>query len=327
MSHLLCVAPMMDVTDRHCRFFHRLLAPNSRLYTEMITANAVLKGNTAKLLEFDSRESPVALQLGGSDPKLLAIASRIGSEMGYEEINLNCGCPSKRVVSGNFGASLMQSPNLVADCVKSMIDSSANLVTVKHRLAIDENEDYGFTHKFVQTVESAGCRVFIVHARNAFLGGLSPKKNRVVPPVKMHYVKQLKKDFPNCSFIANGGLSSVGKCMDVLNLKGSIKKSESIDGVMLGREAISNPWILVELEKVLFSSNSNLPSYPDSIVENLQRYFEAQVKIGLKPTKITRNWLQLFKNYRGSKIWRHSLTSGMSPVEAYKKANFLPFAG
>jgi tRNA-dihydrouridine synthase A len=315
---------MMDVTDRHCRYFHRLLAPNSRLYTEMITANAVLKGDRARLLGFDSKESPVALQLGGSDPKSLAEASRVGSEMGYEEINLNCGCPSKRVVSGNFGASLMEHPNLVADCVNAMVNSSNKLVTVKHRLAINENNNYDFTHKFVEIVASAGCNVFIVHARNALLDGLSPKKNRTVPPLKMHFVHRLKKDFPDSKFIANGGLSTVDACLNLLSSRANTKYKKPVDGVMLGREAIHNPWILVQLEDALFLANTTLPTTPDRVVEHLQKYFELQVKIGVKPRQITKNWVYLFKNFSGSKKWRYGLTCGLSPLEAYKKANFTP---
>lgn len=320
MSHLLCVAPMMDITDRHCRYFHRLLAPNSRLYTEMITTNAVLNGDRIKLLEFDQRESPVALQLGGSDPKSLAIASRIGTEMGYEEINLNCGCPSKKVVTGNFGASLMKSPNLVADCVNAMINSTNALITVKHRLAINEMNSYDFTYKFVEIVKSAGCNIFIVHARNAILGGLSPKKNRTVPPLKMHFVNQLKKDFPNTKFIANGGLNTVQKCLNLLSLRSKIIDKKPVDGVMIGRETIQNPWILVQLEKALFLANTQLPKSPDHLVEHLQKYFETQVKFGFNPKRITKNWMYLFKHYPGSKIWRSSLASGLSPLEAFKKA-------
>lgn len=321
MSHRLCVAPMMDVTDRHCRYFHRLLAPNSRLYTEMITANAVLNGDRIKLLEFDERENPVALQLGGSDPKTLAKASLIGSEMGYKEINLNCGCPSNRVVSGNFGASLMKSPNLVADCVSAMINSSDTLISVKHRLAINGINNYEFTYKFVEIVRSAGCNVFIVHARNALLGSLSPKKNRTVPPLKMHFVSQLKKDFPDTKFIANGGLSTVQECLNLLSLKAKMANLEPVDGVMIGRETIQNPWILVQLERALFSANSKLPESPDRLIEHLQKYFEAQVKLGFHPWSITKNWSYLFKNYPGSKMWRSSLASGLCPTEAYKKAN------
>ncbi len=318
MSHRLCVAPMMDVTDKHCRYFHRLITPNSRLYSEMIHANAVLKGDRVKLLEFDARESPLALQLGGSDPKLLGEASKIASEIGYEEINLNCGCPSNRVISGNFGVSLMESPKIVADCVGEMIESSGRLVTVKHRLAINDNENYDFTRNFVETVENAGCKVFIVHARNAFLGGLSPKKNRTVPPLKMHFVHQLKKDFPNSKFIANGGLTSLQECINLLTSEKSTNFKNPVDGVMLGREVIKNPWILAKLDKVLFSGNSNLPNSPELIIDELQRYFEKQIKIGYRPTQITKQWSYLFKNCPGSKIWRHNLARGLSPVEAYK---------
>ena len=217
MSHLLCVAPMMDVTDRHCRYLYRLLAPKSRLYSEMISENAILNGDRKRLLEFDEKENPLALQLGGSNPKKLAFASKIAVEMGYREINLNCGCPSKRVIDGSFGVSLMEFPDLVGECFNAIENASNTTVTVKHRLAINNNNNYEFTHKFVETLEKAGCKIFIVHARNAFIDGLSPKKNRSIPPIKMHFVTQLKKDFPKCQFIANGDLKSVEDCLSLLN--------------------------------------------------------------------------------------------------------------
>ena len=186
-EHKICVAPMMDYTDRHCRFFHRLISPNAFLYTEMINANAVVNGDTKKLLSFDLFENPVGLQLGGSDPIMLAKASKVGSRMGYKEINLNCGCPSPRVVAGKFGASLMEHPDLVADCIKSMLDSTDIEVTIKHRIGVDKNTGYGFVSKFVEKTFDAGCKIFIVHARNALLN-LSPKKNREVPPIKIDMV-------------------------------------------------------------------------------------------------------------------------------------------
>ena len=320
-EHKICVAPMMDYTDRHCRFFLRLLSPNAFLYSEMINANAVVNGNREKLLAFDSFESPVGLQLGGSDPEILAKASKIGSSMGYQEINLNCGCPSPRVVSGKFGASLMEHPKLVAECVKAMQDSTELEVTIKHRIGVDSNVDYNFVSNFVDIVHNAGCNIFIVHARNAMLGGLSPKKNRAIPPLKMHFVNQLKQDFPNLKFIANGGLSTVNECLDLLSSKVKIGNKKPVDGVMIGRETIQNPWILVHLEKALFFDNTGLPKSPDRLIEYLQKYFETQVKRGFNPYQITKNWLYLFKNYPGSKIWRSSLAAGLCPLEAYKKAN------
>lgn len=234
----LCVAPMIDVTDRHCRYFHRLLAPGARLYTEMITTGALLHGDVARHLDFDASEHPVALQLGGSEPDALAQCAKLGQSWGYDEINLNCGCPSERVQQGSFGACLMAEPQLVADCVRAMQDAVSVPVTVKHRLGLDYEDSYPFVRDFVGALYQAGCRVFIVHARNAVLKGLSPKDNREKPPLRYHHVLQLKHDFPDCTIVLNGGLSDVDTCR---------AWQQQLDGIMLGRAAWHHPDILSAL--------------------------------------------------------------------------------
>ncbi len=226
---------MMDWTDRHCRYFHRLLTKNTLLYTEMVTTGALLHGDVPRHLDFSEQEHPVALQLGGSEPADLAKAAKLGQDWGYNEINLNCGCPSERVQRGAFGACLMAEPLLVADGVKAMLDVVQIPVTVKHRIGIDKTEDYGFVRDFVGTVAAVGCKVFIVHARNAWLQGLSPKQNREVPPLRYALVHQLKADFPDLSIAINGGFTETAQCAEQLT---------GLDGVMVGREAYHNPWWL-----------------------------------------------------------------------------------
>ncbi|WP_084386564.1 tRNA dihydrouridine(20/20a) synthase DusA [Castellaniella caeni] len=241
-SWRLCVAPMIDVTDRHCRYFHRLLAPRARLYTEMITTGALLHGDVARHLDFAAAEHPVALQLGGSEPQALARSARLGADWGYDEINLNCGCPSERVQKGAFGACLMAEPRLVADCVRAMQDAVSVPVTVKHRLGLDYDESYGFVRDFVGTLYDTGCRVFIAHARNAVLKGLSPKDNREKPPLRYAEVLRLKQDFPDAVIVLNGGLSEVDACVEWM---------QRLDGIMLGRAAWHHPDILAELDQRL----------------------------------------------------------------------------
>ena len=235
----LSVAPMMDWTDRHCRFFHRLLTRHAVLYTEMVTTGALVHGDVARHLQFNAQEHPVGLQLGGSEPSDLAHCAVLGENWGYNEINLNCGCPSERVQRGAFGACLMAEPKLVAQCVKAMVDSVGIAVTVKHRIGIDKTENtpesYGFVRDFVGTVSEAGCNTFIVHARNAWLKGLSPKANREVPPLRYGVVHQLKKDFPDLTIVVNGGFTTTEQIAGQL---------AHVDGVMLGREAYHNPWWL-----------------------------------------------------------------------------------
>ncbi len=237
---------MMDWTDRHCRFFHRLLSPRARLYTEMITTGAILHGDLNRLLDFNAQEHPVALQLGGSEPVDLARAARIGEQWGYDEINLNCGCPSERVQKGAFGACLMREPDLVAQAVGAMQDAVSIPVTVKHRIGVDHEDHYGFVCDFVGALFSVGCRVFIVHARGAILKGLSPKENREVPPLRPEVVVRLKQDFPEAVFVLNGGITTVAQAQEAVG----------VDGVMLGRAAYHDPWVLRDLDCALFSSDS-----------------------------------------------------------------------
>jgi len=231
------VAPMLDWTDRHCRYFHRLLTRRTLLYTEMVTTGALLHGDVARHLRFNAEEHPVALQLGGSEPADLAHCAKLGEQWGYDEINLNCGCPSERVQRGAFGACLMAEPQLVADCVKAMVDVASVPITVKHRIGIDKTESYDFVRDFVGTVAQAGCQVFTVHARNAWLKGLSPKENREVPPLRYELAYRLKADFPALTIVVNGGIAGTEPMRTHL---------QHVDGVMIGREAYHNPWAMAE---------------------------------------------------------------------------------
>ncbi len=237
------VAPMMDWTDRHCRYFHRLLSRHALLYTEMVTTGALIHGDVPRHLRFNGEEHPVALQLGGSEPADLAHCARLGQQWGYDEINLNCGCPSERVQRGAFGACLMAEPQLVADCVKAMVDAVDVPVTVKHRIGIDKTESYDFVRDFVGTVADAGCQVFIVHARNAWLQGLSPKENREVPPLRYALVHRLKAEFPHLTIAINGGITTSEQVAQQL---------QALDGVMIGREAYHNPWWLAQWDGEFF---------------------------------------------------------------------------
>ncbi len=248
----MSVAPMMDWTDRHCRYFHRLLSRRTRLYTEMVTTGALLHGDVPRHLDFDASEHPVALQLGGSEPADLARSAKLGVQWGYDEINLNCGCPSERVQRGSFGACLMAEPRLVADCVKAMVDAVDVPVTVKHRIGIDKVESYEFVRDFVGTVAEAGCEVFTAHARNAWLKGLSPKENREVPPLRYELVHRLKREFPDLTIAINGGINSDPLVQDQL---------QELDGVMIGREAYHNPWWLARWDE-LFATASRLAVAP-----------------------------------------------------------------
>ncbi|MDQ8033124.1 tRNA dihydrouridine(20/20a) synthase DusA [Bordetella genomosp. 1] len=293
----LCVAPMIDVTDRHCRYFHRLLAPRARLYTEMITTGALLHGNVARHLDFDAAEHPVALQLGGSEPDALAQAARMGEQWGYDEINLNCGCPSERVQRGSFGACLMAEPDLVADCMKAMQDAVSVPVTVKHRLGLDYDESYAFVRDFVGKIYDTGCRVFVAHARNAVLKGLSPKDNREIPPLRYDVVAQLKRDFPDCTIVLNGGLADAAQ---------SVHAAGQFDGVMLGRAAWHNPRVLSEVSMQLWPS-VRLPS-DAQVVDAMTAYAADQVARGVPLRVITRPMLGLVNSQSGARRWRRLLS-------------------
>ncbi|QAA93268.1 tRNA dihydrouridine(20/20a) synthase DusA [Pollutimonas thiosulfatoxidans] len=293
----LSVAPMIDVTDRHCRYFHRLLAPRARLYTEMITTGALVHGNVARHLAFSPAEQPVALQLGGSEPAALAAAARLGEQWGYDEINLNCGCPSERVQRGAFGACLMAEPQLVADCMKAMQDAVSVPVTVKHRLGLDYDDSYAFVRDFVGAIRDTGCRVFIVHARNAVLKGLSPKQNREKPPLRYDAAARLKADFPDCRFVLNGGIAEVEQSIDLMN---------QFDGVMLGRAAWHNPGILNDISRRQHPHLVHLE--PDQVVQAMQRYAAGQVKDGVPLRIIVRPLLGWMNGRAGARQWRRTLS-------------------
>jgi tRNA-dihydrouridine synthase A len=291
--HPLSVAPMMDWTDKHCRFFHRLLSSQALLYTEMVTTGALLYGDQPRHLDFNPQEHPVALQLGGSEPADLAKAAKLGEQWGYDEINLNCGCPSERVQRGAFGACLMAEPRLVADGVKAMLDVVGVPVTVKHRIGIDRVESYEFVRDFVGTVSMAGCQTFIVHARNAWLQGISPKENRELPPLKPEWVLRLKSDFPQLFFVINGGIVSMAQIHQHLS---------ELDGVMVGREAYHNPWLLTEWDA---ESGHHTPFINRDQVEALMvEYMESQAMNGVPWFAVSRHMLGLRHGQSGARKWR-----------------------
>lgn len=296
----LCVAPMMEWTDRHCRYFHRLLAPDARLYTEMVVAQAAIHGDRPRLLGFDPAEHPVALQLGGSDPALLAQAARIGVDCGYDEINLNCGCPSDRVQSGRFGACLMLEPALVGDCVAAMraVVPASVPVTVKCRLGVDEHESEAFFRRFVDTVAQAGCTVFIVHARKAWLSGLSPRENREIPPLDYARVRRLKADRPELTVVLNGGLREHQEIESAV---------ATLDGVMLGRAAYHEPYLLAFWQRLLFGGPDPLPSRAQ-VLERMRGYIGAHLAAGGELRHIARHLLGLYQGAPGARAFRRTLS-------------------
>ena len=293
-----CAAPMMDWTDRHCRYFFRLLSRRVRLYTEMITAPALHHGDVPRHLDFDAAEHPVALQLGGSDPVELSSAARLGARWGYDEINLNCGCPSERVQTGSFGACLMAEPAVVAQCVRAMRDAVDVPVTVKHRIGLDAGEDYAFVRDFVGIVAAAGCDVFIVHARNAVLKGLSPKENREVPPLRYGVVRQLKRDFPALTIVLNGGL------VDWETIE---RELAHVDGAMLGRAAYHDPYLLAEADGRLFGDSAVPPSRAE-IIDALIAYAERERSRGTSLRAIARHVLGLYHGVAGGRRFRQWLS-------------------
>jgi tRNA-dihydrouridine synthase A len=296
LDHRLCTAPMMDWSDRHCRFFFRQLSKHAVVYTEMVTTGALIHGNVERHLRFDAAEHPVALQLGGSDPVDLAHSARLGEQYGYDEINLNCGCPSERVQHGAFGACLMAEPQLVADCVTAMREAVSIPVTVKHRLGIDAIETYEFVHAFVATVASAGCETFFVHARNAVLKGLSPKDNREVPPLKYDYVYRLKRDLPQLRIVVNGGVNT---------LEAAAEHLSQVDGIMLGRVAYHDPYVLAQAGVRLLGEPARSRS---SIVDDMFAYANAQVAIGTPLRAIVRHMLGLYHGQPNARVWRRMLS-------------------
>ena len=325
----LTTAPMMDWSDRHCRVLFRLLAPNARLYTEMVTTGPLIFGGEEqhrRHLRFSEVEHPVALQLGGSERDDLARAAKIGVDWGYDEINLNCGCPSERVQRGAFGACLMAEPTLVADCVKAMLDvvPSDVPVTVKHRIGLDYVDEYDFVRDFVGTVADAGCYVFMVHARNAVLKGLSPKANREIPPLRYDVVTKLREDFPALTFLLNGGITTVAQCVELLDTR--------FDGIMLGRTAYHDSYVLAQVQSAIFSTP--LPSR-EEIVEQMLAYTEREIaatKNQSHPTRVrdvARHMLGLFTGQVGGKSWRRVLSDATllneNEPQLFRRA--LPYGG
>ena len=305
MNRKISVAPMMDCTDRHERFFLRLISKNTLLYTEMIVDEAISRGDKKKLLEFSINEKPVALQLGGSSPKLLAEAAKIGEDFGYDEINLNLGCPSKKVEKNKFGVCLMKEPNLVADCLIKMQASTNLPVTIKTRIGYDDVEDYENLYNFISILKSTGVKTFIIHARKAILGKFTPKQNLNIPPLKYDYVYKLKNDFPNDEIIINGGITKVDEIQSHLN---------KTDGVMIGRAAYHTPYLLADIEREIFENN-NIPSRQE-VIENLIPYIKQEIKKGTRLNQIMRHTLGLFHGQSGASYWKKYLSKNMCVRDA-----------
>jgi tRNA-dihydrouridine synthase A len=294
-----CVAPMLDWTDRHCRFFLRQLSQHARLYTEMVTTGALLNADPARWLDYDAAEHPVALQLGGSDPDALARCARLAERWGYDEVNLNVGCPSDRVQGGQFGACLMATPTLVASAVAAMRDACGLPVTVKCRIGIDDQDDDTDLFRFVSQVSGAGCQTFIVHARKAWLKGLSPKENREIPPLNYPRVQRLKSEFPNLEVVINGGITTMEACLDHL---------QHLEGVMVGREAYQNPWMLSGVDGRLFGQPETAPTGRAAIVHAMHAYALQHWQGGTAVQHISRHLLGLFHGIPGGRRWRRHLS-------------------
>lgn len=294
----LCVAPMLDWTDTHCRVFHRLLAPHARLYSEMLHANAVIRGDRAKLLALEASEHPVALQLGGSNPALLAQAARIGADAGFDEINLNCGCPSDRVQAGRFGACLMREPALVAECVAAMAAATTVPVTVKCRLGVDDDDDYAKFRDFADAIGGAGARMLVVHARNAWLKGLSPKQNREVPPLRYDWAYRLKRERPGLPLVLNGGIAEQAAACAHL---------EHVDGVMLGRAAYHDPYLLHQIDAAMFAGPLRTRA---DLLRAYRPYVEAQLARDVPLRSLVKHVLGLFAAQYGGRAFRQILSEG-----------------
>ncbi len=297
MRSKIAVAPMMDWTDRHCRFFLRLLSPSAFLYTEMVTAAAIHHGDAERFLQYNKDEHPIALQLGGSNPEWMASATRKAVAYGYDEININVGCPSDRVQSGQFGACLMASPATVADCFRAMQAQTDTPITVKTRIGIDDKDSYDFLKAFVEALAEAGCRKFVVHARIAILDGLSPKDNRTVPPLNYERVFRLKREYPDLEVVINGGLADVHQVDDVL---------QQVDGAMIGRQAYHDPYFLAELEKH-FNPGWTLPDRRE-VVEQMLPYVDSVIAAGVPLARVTRHMLGLFAGQPGARAWRRYIS-------------------
>ena len=292
----LSVAPMMDWTDRHCRTFHRRITQRTRLYTEMVTTGALLHGDVPRHLDFDAVEHPLALQLGGSEPAELAACAKLAQQWGYDEVNLNCGCPSERVQRGSFGACLMAEPALVRDCIAAMRDAVDLPVTVKHRIGIDRGEDDAFVRDFVGTVAESGCTVFIVHARNAWLKGLSPKENREVPPLRYGVVARLKRDFPALTFVVNGGITSAAQIEAQLG---------AVDGVMVGREAYHHPWSMASWDTAFLGATATAPLAREAVEASMVDYMAREAAAHGTPwSNVARHMMGLYNGVPGARRWR-----------------------
>ena len=305
MNRKVSVAPMMDCTDRHERYFLRLISKNALLYTEMIVSEAIERGDKKKLLFFNIEEKPVALQLGGSSPKLLSNAAKIGEEFGYDEINLNLGCPSKKVQKNKFGACLIKEPNLVTDCLNEMQTKTKLPVTVKTRIGYDNVEDYESLYNFINLLQSTGVKTFIIHARKAMLGKFTPKQNLNIPPLKYEMVYKLKEDFNNLEIIINGGITSTAQVKTHLN---------KVDGVMIGRSFYHSPYLLSEIEREIFNNNNILSR--QEIVEKLVRYVKKEINKGTRLNQIMRHTLGLFHGQTGSNFWKRYLSENMCVRDA-----------
>lgn len=304
LDHRLSVAPMMEWTDRHCRVFLRAITKRTLLYTEMVHTGAILRGDTERHLGHDSVESPVALQLGGCDPADLAAAARIGQDHGYDEINLNVGCPSERVSAGRFGACLMAEPELVADAYSAMAETVGIPVTIKSRIGIDDRDSYEELATFVDTVAARGCRTFIIHARKAWLSGLSPKQNREVPPLRYDLVQRIVGDFPALEIILNGGVNSLEEAEDHMS---------TFAGAMIGRAAYHDPWLLRDADERFFSGEAG-PQSQHAVIDALMSYIEAQCAAGVPLQRMTRHLMGLFNGLPGARAWRRHLSEN-----AYRK--------
>lgn len=296
----ISVAPMMDWTDRHCRYFLRLISPHIKLYTEMVTCGALIHGDIKRHLEYNAEEHPIALQLGGSDAKELAHCTKLAKKFGYDEVNLNCGCPSDRVQKGAFGACLMKDPTHVAKLLQSMKEASDIPVSVKCRIGVDEFDSYEFLCEFIDTIAQTGVNHFIVHARKAWLKGLSPKENRSKPPLNFRRVAKIKEQFPHCRIVVNGEIQNISQAQE---------KLENFDGIMIGRAAYQNPWFLHEIEKTLFSTQ-NLNTR-EEIIHLMEEYLHKELKRvpEIKVNSITRHMMGLFKGKPGGAIWRRALST------------------
>lgn len=305
-SRRFCLAPMMEYSDRHCRYLWRLLSRRAWLYTEMVTTGAIIHGDRQRFLQFNAEEHPVALQLGGSDPQALAQCSELAQKWGYDEVNLNCGCPSDRVQNNMIGAVLMRHADRVAECIQAMRAAVTIPVTIKHRIGVDDMEDYPGLLNFVDTVADTGCSTFVVHARKAWLNGLSPKQNREVPPLRYELVHQLKQDRPKLEIIINGGLTSIEQCQEQLH---------SVDGVMIGREAYHNPAMLTQVDRQIYGDIGELPEQI-KVYEDYAYYCQHQVNQGVRLGTVAKHALGLFHGQRGARLYRRYLSENIHQANA-----------